>query len=234
MFDVMPGLSSDDAAQLDGGSSNAAAPGAVPITSKRPIAFEPSSRRSPTTVRLRTAAVVYGPDDDVDAALAFSVDTLCRAGLTVGGLLQHFGEQISPGKREMLLRVLPGHETIRLNDPRGSGVQGCILDTDALARAGMAFRRAALARPDLLVASRFGKEEAAGGGMRAELAEALIAGVPVLVPVRTSLLPAWRDFLGEPTDELPPKTDAILTWAGPRRFGNGAWGEYCTTAPMAW
>jgi molybdate transport system ATP-binding protein len=191
--------------------------------------------------RLRTAAVVYGPDDDVDAALAFSADTLGRAGLMVGGLLQRFGERIAVGKREMLLRVLPAGETIRLNDPRGSGVLGCILDTDALARAAVAFRRANAARPDLLLASRFGKEEAAGGGMRAELAEALMTGVPVLVPVRRALLPDWRAFLGEPADELPPTTNAILLWAG-RHAGTdrgqgtclGTWLEYCATAPMSW
>jgi molybdate transport system ATP-binding protein len=205
---------------------------------------------APSSGRTRTgpvvAAVVYGPEDDVDAALAFCVDTLTRAGLIVGGLLQRFGAPIAPGKREMLLRVLPGHETIRLNDPRGSGVQGCILDTDALARAAMAFSRAAHARPDLLLASRFGKEEAAGGGMRAELAEALLAGVPVLVPVRRGLLPAWREFMGYPGggypaggypaggstggaagDELPPTTNAILLWAGAIGAETGA-------SPMTW
>ncbi len=226
MFDIVPGLFSNDTAPPYGGSATGVAPEAIPIGWKRPIASRRSSRHASATAPLRTAAVVYEPDDDVDAALAFSVDTLCRAGLTVGGLLQRFGEPIAPGKREMLLRILPGHETIRLNDPRGSGVQGCILDTDALARAAMAFRRAALARPDLLLASRFGKEEAAGGGMRAELAEALMAGVPVLVPVRINLLPSWRDFLGEPADELPPKADAILSWAGPHRGTPGTCAEH--------
>jgi hypothetical protein len=107
---------------------------------------------------------------------------------------------------------------------------GCILDTDALARAAVAFRRAALA-------SRFGKEEAAGGGMRAELAEALMSGIPVLVPVRRALLPAWRAFLGEPADELPPTTNAILHWAGRHagtERGQGRWLEYRATAPMSW
>jgi molybdate transport system ATP-binding protein len=231
MFDTTPRFTFSAAAPRDGKATNAAA---AVITSKYAAASGCSSRRRPVTVRLRTAAVVYGPGDDVDAALAFSVATLCRAGLAVGGLLQRFGERIAVGKREMLPRVLPGHETIRLNDPRGSGVQGCTLDTDALARAAMAFRQAALVRPDLLLASRFGKEEASGGGMRAELAEALMAGIPVLMPVRSSLLPAWREFLGEPADELPPTNNAILAWAGLNSGGQVSWTEYRGAAPMAW
>ena len=165
----------------------------------------------------RTAAIVYGPGDDADAALLAAVAVLQRAGRTLGGLLQRFGEQIAPGKREMLLDILPGGETIRLNDPRGKGVQGCILDSDALARAAMAFHQAALARPDLLVASRFGKSEVSGGGLRSELAEAMIAGIPLLVPMRTEMLAGWNAFLGGPGEVLAPRAEAILAWAGTQR-----------------
>ncbi len=167
---------------------------------------------------LRTAAIVYGPDDDVDAALSAAVAKLLFSGRRVAGLLQRFGAQVAPGKREMLLDVLPDGGTIRLNDPRGPGVQGCILDTDALARATMAFREAVDSRPDLLLASRFGKEEAAGGGMRAELADAIMAGIPLLVPVRANLLTAWIDFLGSPSEVLAPHADAILGWTAFQRI----------------
>ena len=174
---------------------------------------------------IRTAAIAYGPGDDADAALRSAVEILQKAGRSVAGLLQRFGAQIAPGKREMLLDIIPGHETIRLNDPRGSGVQGCILDTDALARAAMVFHAAMLSGPDLLVASRFGKEEVAGGGMRAELAEAMIAGIPVLVPMRIETLPAWNAFLGGPGEVLAPRADAILSWAGSQRVNAPAWAD---------
>jgi hypothetical protein len=167
----------------------------------------------------RTAAVAYGPGDDVDAALSSAVVELIRNGLVVGGLLQRFGRQVAPGKREMLLDVLPDGETIRLDDPRGPGVQGCILDSDALARAAMAFRAAAAAQPDLLLASRFGKEEVAGHGMRAELAEAMLAGIPLLVPVRAIQLPDWIAFLGTPGEVLAPRAEAVVGWATSHRAG---------------
>jgi molybdate transport system ATP-binding protein len=168
---------------------------------------------------LRTAAVVYGPGDDVDAALSAAMAELVLAGVTIGGLLQRFGKQVAPGKREMLLDVLPDGETIRLNDPRGPGVQGCILDTDALTRAAMAFHDAIVTHPDLLLASRFGKEEVAGHGLRAELAEAMLAGIPLLIPVRVNLLPDWVAFLGAPGEVLAPTAEAILGWAASKHIG---------------
>jgi molybdate transport system ATP-binding protein len=158
----------------------------------------------------------------VDAALAAAVAELVLADVKVGGLLQRFGAQVAPGKREMLLDVLPHGETIRLNDPRGPGVQGCILDTDALTQAAMAFHDAAAAGPDLLLASRFGKEEVAGHGLRAELAEAMIAGIPLLIPVRVNLLPDWIAFLGAPGEVLAPTAEAILGWVRSQRIGAAA------------
>ncbi|MDR3536342.1 MAG: DUF2478 domain-containing protein [Acetobacteraceae bacterium] len=175
--------------------------------------------------QLHTAAVVYGPGDDADAALAAAVQVLRQSGRTVGGLLQRFGAQIAACKREMLLQVLLDDETIQLNDPRGPGVQGCILDTDALARATMAFRVAVENRPDLLLASRFGKEEVAGGGLRHEMAEALIAGIPLLVPMRVATLPAWNAFLGGPGEVLAPQVDAILAWAAGHCPSRTTWAE---------
>ncbi len=231
MFDTIPRFSIPAWSERDGQPSDTVAFEAAAVAQIQSAPDGPSVQHWPVTTRLRTAAVVYDPGDDVDAALAFSVDTLCRAGLAVGGLLQRFGEHIATGKREMLLRVLPGQETIRLNDRRGSGVQGCILDTDALARAAVAFRQATQARPDLLLASRFGKEEAAGGGMRAELAEALLAGIPVLVPVRANLLPAWRTFLGESAEELPARTNAILAWANRNVMDFANWANIAEPHP---
>ena len=161
----------------------------------------------------RFAAIVYCKSDDVSAALALTVGHVRRTGLRLGGLMQRFGAEIAPGKREMLVEVLHSGEVIRLHDPRGRGVMGCMLDSDGLARAAMAFRTAAMSRPDLLLAGRFGKQEVAGTGLRAELAEALISGVPVLVPVRTDHFGPWQNFVGGPTEVLAPEPRAILEWA---------------------
>jgi molybdate transport system ATP-binding protein len=161
---------------------------------------------------IRAAAVVFESGDDADAAMAVAVATLRHAGLRVGGLLQVLGPAIGPCKREMNLLVLASGDWIRIDQALGPESQSCTLDGDALARAAMALRTAVQARPDLLVVSRFGKQEALGGGMRAEIAEALLSGVPVLVAVRTSLRAEWERFLGVPARVLPACADTIAGW----------------------
>ncbi len=162
---------------------------------------------------LRAAAVVFESGDDADAAMAVAVAALRHAGLRIGGLLQVFGPAIGPCKREMNLLVLASGDWIRLDQPRGPEAQGCTLDGDALTRAGQALHEAVQARPDLLVVSRFGKQEALGGGMRAEIAEALLSGIPVLVAVRAGLREEWERFLGSPAQVLPTCADTIAGWA---------------------
>jgi hypothetical protein len=159
------------------------------------------------------AAIVHDPNDAADAAMEACVGALESEGVRVAGLLQHFGVTIAPGKREMFVTVLPTRETIRLNDPRGPGVMGCTLDAGALARAAMALRESLAARPDLLMIARFGKEEAAGGGVRAEIAEALLAGIPTMIGVRRTALEQWQAFLGTSGTLLTPHPEAMLAWA---------------------
>ncbi len=163
---------------------------------------------------LRAAAVVFESGEDADAAMAVAVAMLRHAGVRVGGLLQMFGPAIGPCRREMNLLVLASGDWIRLDQPLGLEAQGCTLDGDALARAAQALRAAVQARPDLLVVSRFGKQEALGGGMRAEIAEALLSGIPVLVAVRATLRDEWDRFLdGAPSQVLPTCADTIAGWA---------------------
>lgn len=162
---------------------------------------------------LRAAAVVFEHGDDADGAMAVAVATLRHTGLRVGGLLQVFGPAIGPCRREMNLLVLASGDWIRLDQPLGPESQSCTLDGDALARAAQALRDAVIGRPDLLVVSRFGKQEALGGGMRAEIAEALLSGIPVLVAVRAGLRAEWESFLGAPSEVLPTCADTIAGWA---------------------
>jgi hypothetical protein len=168
------------------------------------MSTQPSSRRF--------AAIVYRPGEDVGAVLASAVENARRSGLRVGGLMQRFGAEVAPGKRAMLVEVLHSGEIIRLHDPRGQGVQGCILDADGLTRAAVAFRTATMTRPDLLLAGRFGKEEVLGGGMRGEIADALLSGVPVLVPVRHDHFSGWQGFVGGPAEVLAAETGSIREW----------------------
>ncbi len=160
----------------------------------------------------RAAAVLFERGDDVDAAMAGAVAALRAAGLSVGGLLQASAPASGSGRRGFTLVVLASGERIRLDQPLGAEAQSCTLDGDALARAAQALRGAVKTAPDLLVVSRFGKQEALGAGMRAEIAEALLSGTPVLVAVSAALRAEWERFLEGPSRTLPPSAEAIAAW----------------------
>ena len=66
---------------------------------------------------------------------------------------------------------------------------------------------------NLVVFNRFGKSEAAGGGLRGEIAEATLSGTPVLIAVRDEMLDAWEAFVGGPWARLAPDAEALLAWA---------------------
>lgn len=159
------------------------------------------------------AAVVFGQDTDVDAAMAAAVETLRRRGVAVAGLLQQFGCRVASCSREMWLEDVATGRRRRMDRPRGGEEAGCVLDPDALAAASCELREAIARGCDLVVFNRFGKSEAAGGGLRGEIAEATLSGTPVLIAVRDEMLDAWEAFVGGPWARLAPDAEALLAWA---------------------
>src|SRR5262249_299269 len=141
------------------------------------------------------------------------VDSLRANGVRIAGLLQRFGETLPNGKRAMYVEDLSNGERIRLDIFRGKEAAGCTLDPDGLNRAACVIKNAIAQRPDILMVNRFGKQEAEGHGMRAELAEAVSSGVPTVVAVSKSLIADWDKFVGEPGHLLKPELDDIVTWS---------------------
>jgi hypothetical protein len=162
------------------------------------------------------AAIVYDEAMDVDAIFAEAVTQLRRDGVRVAGLSQKFAGEARNGKRSVWLENLASGALIRLDRPRGPGASGCILDPDALARAACVLRQAIALDPDLILVNRFGHAESEGRGLRAEIAEAICAGLPLLIAVRYNLLPAWEEFLGGPAHILLPSSQAVQCWVHDR------------------
>ena len=163
-------------------------------------------------VPAKVGVLLYDTTVEVDTILAETVERLGDHRLTVGGLLQRFGERLPNGKRTMLVDDIATGRTIRLDQPRGPGAIACMLDPDALAEAACLLRRTVEAQPDVIVVSRFGNAEADGGGMRAEIADAICSGAVVLIAVRFSLLSDLEGFLGGPATVLLPSAKAIADW----------------------
>lgn len=144
----------------------------------------------------RIAAILYRSQDDVDALLADFAETLVRSGERIGGVVQRNLEDGAGCQVGMqAIDLMTGHE-ISICQPLGAGAMACKLDAAGLAEAAIAVTRAIAADVDLVVVNKFSKQEAAGEGLRDELAAAIAAGIPVLTAVPEKCLDAWNDFSG--------------------------------------
>ena len=145
--------------------------------------------------------------------MAETAALLRTRGVPVGGLLQRFGGRLPSGKPSMWLDDVATGAVIRLDQPRGPGATSCTLDPSALASAACLLRNAANSGARVIVVPRFGSVEAEGGGLRMEIAEAVLSGAVVIIGVRPALLPDFEQFLGSPGTTLRPCAAAIAGWA---------------------
>lgn len=162
----------------------------------------------------RLGVIVYDGDIEVEPVLAAVRDRLRAEGrLKLGGVVPRWGELLSNGKHEMLLDDLVQEATYVISQDLGPGAEACVLDADGLTRMRLAIQYAVETGVDLLIAGKYGKQEAAGHGIREEIGLAVIADLPVLLALRETQIESWNAFAGGPWDRLPPDTDAVVAWA---------------------
>jgi hypothetical protein len=153
------------------------------------------------------AALVYGPELDTAPILAKVADLLQARGVKLAGAVQH-----NDGSCSMTLEILPGGPQMLISQPLGEGAKGCRLNTNALAEAAGLIRRAIESSPQLVLFNKFGTQEAAGCGLRDEMAAAALSGLPLLTAVSESLLPEWSTFTGGGAVRLPCSVEAAIAW----------------------
>jgi hypothetical protein len=112
----------------------------------------------------------------------------------------------------MYVKDLLGGGEVKISFDRGNEARGCRLDPDAFARIDAWIERAVLERVDLLIINKFGREEAHGRGLRAVIAEALIAEIPLVIGVSTRNLCDFVTFVGDSPTRLTPDIDVIAAW----------------------
>lgn len=163
-------------------------------------------------------AVIYAPGEPPERLLATFAEELKGRGFNIGGLLQHTLKGDDGRKTDMLVTEIDTGHRISIGQALGKASKACILDTQALAEASGAVRRAIDARADLLFVNKFSKSECEGQGLAAEMLSAMAGGVPVIVAVPGVLIQQWITFTGGRTDLLPPTLEALWRWWGPRRL----------------
>ncbi|MTV18282.1 MULTISPECIES: DUF2478 domain-containing protein [Bradyrhizobium] len=157
------------------------------------------------------AAILYQPDDDADKLLAGFVQDLARHDVRVGGIVQRNFRNANGTHVMLAVDVATGRE-ISISQLLGSGAASCQLDTNGLAEAAVVISRALRDQVDLLVISKFAKQEAIGRGLRAEFVDAITRGVPLLTAVPRRCLADWSAFTGDVGMLLPCDRQAVEEW----------------------
>ena len=124
------------------------------------------------------AAIIYRPEDDVDTLLADFASARLREGERIGGIVQrNLKDEAGRSNGMHVIDLLTGR-AISICQPLGAGAMACKLDPAGLAEASVAVTRAVAEDVALIIVNKFSKQEAAGHGLRNELAEAILAGGP--------------------------------------------------------
>jgi molybdate transport system ATP-binding protein len=182
------------------------------------------------------AAILYRPEDDVDALLADFAGALLRDGERVGGVVQrNLKDEAGRSNGMHVIDLLTGRE-ISICQPLGAGATACKLDPAGLAEASLAVPRAIAEDAALIIVNKFSKQEAGGHGLRSELAEAILAGGPVLTAVPEKCFGAWKDFTGDHGTTLLCARHVVEAWwreVSVRRAGARAARKAAGTAYLA-
>jgi molybdate transport system ATP-binding protein len=140
----------------------------------------------------RIAAVVYDDGVAVDELLLAFARDLGEGGVRIGGVIQMPRETCGP-RAPMCIRDVASGEVFPLcmTLPREDD---CSFDPSKLRSAAVRIRAASDIGADLVFVSRFGRQEAAGGGFRQEMLHAASEGCTVLTAVRRGSVGNWLDM----------------------------------------
>jgi hypothetical protein len=141
---------------------------------------------------------------------AFALE-LAQAGVRVAGLTQMRGEDAA-GRSRIFLRDVASEAEYVISQDLGPGSVACNLDTGELAMACAAVERAARSGVDLIVVSKFSKQEAERGGLCDAFRAAMSARIPVIAAVSPHFRDEWRSFAGALAEDVPPSREALAEW----------------------
>ena len=152
-----------------------------------------------------------------DAALAAVADRATRAGIALAGTVQPVDPDTAQVHCDITLALLPDGERRNISFPLQPNVTGCRLNAEALEDA-VSIVHQRLAAAHGLVVNKFGKQEIAGRGLVAAIAEACARELPVLIGVAPQYLAnflAFADGRAEPLPADDPLWDAPNLYLSP-------------------
>lgn len=130
----------------------------------------------------------------------------------MAGLVEIAECRAGGGCGRLAVRDLATGEEIAISQDLGAGSTACNLDPGGLARACAAAERAIALGVDVVVLSKFGKLEAARGGLSDAFRAAIAADVPVVTAVAPAMAADWARFAGPLSDNVEACAPALAQW----------------------
>jgi hypothetical protein len=152
------------------------------------------------------SALVYTDSVAADRALHDIAIELMEDGYRLAGLVQINTPRPGRSRCDMLLEELGSGEHLGISQDRSPEARGCTLDLGQLVAAMQKVRASLVEKPDLVILNKFGKTEAEGGGFRPLIADAIEAGLPMLIGVPWRNIESWRLFAGPLSREFHLET----------------------------
>ncbi len=160
----------------------------------------------------RVAALRGAPSDAIQDILCEFVESRKREGLRVAGVVE-VSQCVSIGAcKHLAVRDLVSGELIEISQDLGAGSTACNLDPVGLATACQSVERAISAGADVVVLSKFGKLEAARGGLCDAFRAAIMADLPIVTAVSPFLAGDWLQFAGALSEDVAPTMAALDEW----------------------
>jgi len=169
----------------------------------------PSS--APLTAATGWTRIAALPAEDsvrVQSLIQAFAEELIERGVRVGGVTQ---VRLADRSGVMLRDVASG-DFYPISQDLGPGSVACNLDTSELALACAAIERAARGGAQLIVISKFSKQEAGRGGLCDAFRAAMTARVPVIAAVSPHYREEWRAFAGSLAEDVAPERQALAQW----------------------
>lgn len=156
----------------------------------------------------RIAALPAEDSARVQSLMQAFAEELMQSGVRVGGVTQ---TRVAD-RSGILLRDVATGAFYRISQDLGPGSVACNLDTSELALACAAIERAAGGGAQLIVISKFSKQEAGRGGLCDAFRAAMAARVPVIAAVSPHYREEWRAFAGPLAEDVAPERQALAEW----------------------
>lgn len=167
---------------------------------------------SPFTRRVSIVALQGAPSATIQRLLADVAASRAREGFRVGGVVEMATPAPGGACGRLALRDLATGALFPISQDLGPASTSCNLDPGGIAAACKAIEDALERGVDLIVISKFGKQEAARGGLADAFRAAVTAQVPIMTAVSPALADAWNAFAGPLADYLPADRQAVEYW----------------------